>query len=177
MRDGADEANFRQTLMEEFNLSGEAVINQQEVKQLATQIFERTFSITRALNGLTLGVAALALLATLLAQAHQRQRQLAALWALGVPRRTLVTLPLMQLGVLALLTGLFALPLGIAITWLLVAVINVAAFGWRLPLQLFPSEIAMMLFTALAVALLAAALPCWKLWRSSPRALLNEGDA
>ncbi|XQU07238.1 ABC transporter permease [Halomonas sp. LY9] len=177
LRDGADEASFRQALMEEFNLSSDALINQQEVKQLATQIFERTFSITRALNGLTLGVAALALLATLLAQAHQRQRQLAALWALGVPRRMLVTLPLMQLGGLALLTGLFALPLGIAITWLLVSVINVAAFGWRLPLQLFPSEIAMMLFTALAVALLAAALPCWKLWRSSPRALLNEGDA
>ncbi|MFP3343476.1 FtsX-like permease family protein [Halomonas sp. SIMBA_159] len=90
LRDGADEANFRQALMEEFNLSSDALVNQQEVKQLATQIFERTFSITRALNGLTLGVAALALLATLLAQAHQRQRQLAALWALGVPRRTLV---------------------------------------------------------------------------------------
>ena len=120
-------------------------------------------------------MAALALLATLLAQAHQRQRHLAALWALGVPRRTLVVLPLMQLGGLSLLTGLLALPLGIAITWLLVAVINVAAFGWRLPLQLFPSDIMTMLLTAVGVALLAAILPCWKLWRSAPSTLLNEG--
>ncbi|UXZ55115.1 ABC transporter permease [Halomonas sp. 7T] len=176
LNEGADERQFRQALMDEFNLSGEALVNQQEVKRIATQIFERTFSITRALNGLTLGVAALALLATLLAQAHQRQRQLAALWALGVPRATLVTLPLLQLGGLALLTGLIALPLGIAITWLLVAVINVAAFGWRLPLQLFPLDIVTMLLTALGVALLAAVLPCLQLWRTSPRALLNEGD-
>ena len=89
---------------------------------------------------------------------------------------TLVTLPLIQLGGLALLTGLIALPLGIAITWLLVAVINVAAFGWRLPLQLFPLDIATMLLTALGVALLSAALPYLQLWRTSPRALLNEGD-
>lgn len=176
LTESANERQFRQSLMNEFNLSSEALVNQHEVKQIATQIFERTFSITRALNGLTLGVAALALLATLLAQAHQRQRQLAALWALGVPRATLVTLPLIQLGGLALLTGLIALPLGIAITWLLVAVINVAAFGWRLPLQLFPLDIATMLLTALGVALLSAALPCLQLWRTSPRALLNEGD-
>ncbi|AVI62987.1 ABC transporter permease [Halomonas sp. GFAJ-1] len=176
LNENADEDQFRQTLMNEFNLSAEALVNQQEVKRIATQIFERTFSITRALNGLTLGVAALALLATLLAQAHQRQRQLAALWALGVPRATLVKLPLLQLGGLALLTGLIALPLGIAITWLLVAVINVSAFGWRLPLQLFPLDIVTMLLTAIGVALLAAALPCVQLWRTSPRALLNEGN-
>ena len=121
-------------------------------------------------------MAALALLTTLLAQAQQRQRHLATLWALGVPRKTLVALPLIQLGGLALLTGLFALPLGIAITWLLVAVINVAAFGWRLPLQLFPSEIATLMITAVGVALLAAALPCWRLWRSRPSALLSEGN-
>ncbi|WP_339118856.1 ABC transporter permease [Halomonas sp. BMC6] len=176
LREGADVALFRRMLMERFNLSSDALVDQQEVKQVATTIFERTFSITRALNGLTLGVAALALLSTLLAQAQQRQRHLATLWALGVPRKTLVALPLIQLGGLALLTGLLALPLGIAITWLLVAVINVAAFGWRLPLQLFPSEIATLMITAVGVALLAAALPCWRLWRSRPSALLSEGN-
>lgn len=165
---------FRQALADRFNLAPEALVNQQEVKQVATQIFERTFSITRALNGLTLGVAALALLASLLAQAEQRQRQLATLWALGVPRITIAQLPLFQLGGLALLTGLLAIPLGIAITWLLVAKINVAAFGWRLPLQLFPGDTLIMLLTAVSVALLAAALPSLKLWRTSPRTLLNK---
>nr|WP_290822281.1 ABC transporter permease [Halomonas sp.] len=171
-----DPTTFHQALTERFDLSEEALINQQEVKELATRIFERTFTITRALNVLTLGVAALALLATLLAQARERQRQVAPLWAMGVSRRKLALLPLYQLGGLALLTAVAAIPLGIAITWVLVAIINVAAFGWRLPLIMFPWSIVATLATAVAVALLAAALPAIKLWRTSPRAILNEGS-
>ncbi|MDN6323635.1 MAG: hypothetical protein L0J73_13420, partial [Halomonas sp.] len=70
--------------------------------------------------------------------------------------------------------GLLAVPLGIAITWGLVAIINVAAFGWRLPLYLFPWEMTVTLATAVAVALLAAALPALRFWRALPRALLAE---
>ena len=52
--------------------------------------------------------------------------------------------------------------------------INVAAFGWRLPLHVFPGEMALTLATAVGVALAAAALPATKLWRAPPRALLAE---
>jgi len=117
------------------------------------------------------------LLATLLAQARERQRQVAPLWAMGVSRRKLAFLPLYQLGGLALLTAVAAIPLGVAITWVLVAIINVAAFGWRLPLIMFPWSIAATLATAIGVALVAAVLPAFKLWRTSPRAMLNEGSA
>lgn len=165
---------LRQALTQRFELASEAVIDQQEVKTIATRIFERTFTITRALNVLTLGVAALALLTTLLAQADQRRQCLAPLWALGVPRATLAGIGLCQLGGIAALTGLLAVPLGLTITWLLVKVINVAAFGWQLPLHLFPSDILITLATAIGVALLAAALPAVALWRASPRQLLSE---
>ncbi|NYS60026.1 ABC transporter permease [Halomonas salicampi] len=175
VNESADRQALRQALADNFDVSPDALVDQQEIKRLATQIFERTFTITRALNGLTLGVAALALFATLLAQARERQRQLASLWALGVPRKTLTQLPLYQLGGLVLLTGVMAIPLGIAITWTLVAIINVAAFGWRLPLYLFPWDIFITLLTALGVALAAAALPSIQLWRSSPQAMLNKG--
>jgi len=175
--EGAEREALRQALVDRFDVAPDALVDQQEIKRLATQIFERTFTITRALNGLTLGVAALALFATLLAQARERQRQLASLWALGVPRNTLTQLPLYQLGGLALLTGVVAIPLGVAITWTLVAIINVAAFGWRLPLYLFPWDIVITLLTAVGVALTAAALPSLQLWRSSPQAMLNKGAA
>jgi len=173
---GAGEA-LSAALGERFALDSQALIDQRQVKALSTEIFERTFAITRALNALTLAVAALALLASLLAQARERRRRLAPLWALGVSRSRLAGIQLVQLGGLALATGLVAVPLGIAVTACLVAVINVAAFGWRLPLHVFPGEIAMTLATALAVALLATGLPALTLWRTPPRALLAEGDA
>lgn len=173
----SDDANvdaLRTALLERFDLGSDALSDQREIKRIATEIFERTFTITRALNVLTLAVAALALLASLLTQARSRRQQLAPLWALGVPRTQLAQLNLAQLSGAALATGLLAIPLGIAITWGLVAIINVAAFGWRLPLYLFPGEMAVTLATAVGVALLAAALPTLRFWRASPRALLAE---
>ena len=170
----ADVDALREALTERFGLGSDALSDQREIKRIATEIFERTFTITRALNVLTLAVAALALLASLLAQARSRRQQLAPLWALGVPRAQLAQLSLVQLGGAAFVTGLLALPLGIAITWGLVAIINVAAFGWRLPLYLFPWEMAVTLATAVAVALLSAALPALRFWRASPRTLLAE---
>lgn len=174
LHDNANVDALRDALTTRFGLSSDALRNQGEIKRIATEIFERTFTITRALNVLTLAVAALALLATLLAQARSRRQQLAPLWALGVPRAQLAWLNLAQLGGAALVTGLLAIPLGIVITWGLVAIINVAAFGWRLPLYVFPWEMALTLATAVSVALLAAAIPALRFWRTSPRALLSE---
>ncbi len=164
-------------LAERFTLGRDALRDQRQIKALSTQIFERTFAITRALNALTLAVAALALLTSLLAQARERRRRLAPLWALGVTRARLAGIQLAQLGGVSLLTGLAAVPLGIAITVCLVAVINVAAFGWRLPLHVFPAEIGLTLATAIGVALLAAGLPALTLWRTPPRTLLAEEEA
>lgn len=172
-----DEAALRDALRQRFALGSDALVDQREVKRVSVEIFERTFTITRALSALTLAVAALALLASLLAQARERRRQLAPLWALGVPRARLVTVQLVQLAGMALGVGVLAVPLGSLLALGLVAVINVAAFGWRLPLHVFPGDIAVTLATAGAVALLAAALPATRLWRTPPRALLaEEGD-
>ncbi|MCG6658829.1 ABC transporter permease [Halomonas campisalis] len=174
LAEGADHRTLARELGERFDLASDSLVDQREVKRIATGIFERTFTITRALSALTLGVAALALLASLLAQARERRAQLAPLWALGVPRAQLVRVQLAQLGAAALATGALAVPLGIALALGLVAVINVAAFGWRLPLYLFPGEMGLTLATAVGVALLATALPALRLWRTPPRALLAE---
>ena len=172
-RDAALE-RLRSGLTEELAISGEVLTDQRRLKATSKAVFERTFAITRALNALTLAVAALALLTTLLAQAGVRRAQLAPLWALGVPRSRLVAVQLGQLVGAALATALVALPLGIALAWALVAVINVAAFGWRLPLHLFPDEMAITLALAVLVAASAALLPARRLWRSPPRQLLEE---
>ncbi len=167
-------ARLRTGLSEALAIPGETFTDQRRLKATSREVFERTFAITRALNALTLGVAALALLTTLLAQASARRAQLAPLWALGVSRAQLVAVQLGQLIGAALATALVALPLGIALAWALVAVINVAAFGWRLPLHVFPGEMAVTLALAVLVAAGAALLPARRLWRSPPRQLLEE---
>jgi putative ABC transport system permease protein len=63
--------------------------------------------------------------------------------------------------------------LGILLAWCLVAVINVQAFGWRLPLQIFPLQIARLLGLAALATALACAWPLWRLRRSRPADLLR----
>ncbi|MEL6690736.1 MAG: FtsX-like permease family protein, partial [Pseudomonadota bacterium] len=71
------------------------------------------------------------------------------------------------------LTFLFALPLGLAVAWMLLSVVNVQAFGWKLPMLAFPVEWLRLLALALLAALLAAALPAWRLGRMAPSRLLK----
>jgi putative ABC transport system permease protein len=161
-------------LQTRFNLDDSRIVDQARLKGWSTQVFERTFAATAALNSLTLGVAGVALFISLLTQSQSRLGQLAPLWALGVTRRQLMLLNLGQTWLLALLTLGVALPLGLALAWCLDTVINVQAFGWRLPLRVFPLQLAQLMGLALLATLLASAWPLFKLYRTQPADLLRR---
>lgn len=160
-------------LQARFGLDDSRIVDQARLKGWSTQVFERTFAATAALNSLTLAVAGVALFISLLTQSQSRLGQLAPLWALGVTRRQLMLFNLGQTWLLALLTLLLALPLGIALAWCLDAVINVQAFGWRLPLRVFPAQLAQLLALAMLATLLASAWPLYALYRTQPADLLR----
>ena len=160
-------------LQQRFALDDSRIIDQVQLKGWSSEVFERTFAATAALNSLTLGVAGVALFISLLTQSQSRLGQLAPLWALGVTRRQLMLLNLGQTWLLAVLTLVLAVPLGIALAWCLDSVINVQAFGWRLPLRVFPWQLAQLLGLALLATLLASAWPLIKLYRTQPVDLLR----
>jgi putative ABC transport system permease protein len=169
----SDVAPLVREVQRAFALDDSRIVDQQQLKGWSSQVFERTFAATAALNSLTLGVAGVALFISLLTQSQSRLGQLAPLWALGVTRRQLMLLNLGQTWLLAVLTLMLALPLGVLLAWCLDAVINVQAFGWRLPLQVFPWQLAQLLGLAMLATLLASAWPLWQLYRSRPADLLR----
>ncbi|MEE4858098.1 FtsX-like permease family protein [Pseudomonas alliivorans] len=169
----SDVAPLINALRERFALDDTHIIDQIQLKRWSSQVFERTFAATAALNSLTLGVAGIALFISLLTQSQSRLGQLAPLWAMGVTRRRLMLLNLGQTWMLAVLTLLLALPLGLAMAWCLNAVINVQAFGWRLPLRVFPLQLLQLMLLAMVATLLASAWPLFKLHRSRPSDLLR----
>ena len=168
-----DIPSFLTALQTRFQLDDSRIVDQARLKGWSVQVFERTFAATAALNSLTLAVAGVALFISLLTQSQSRLGQLAPLWALGVTRRQLMLLNLGQTWLLALLTLVLALPLGIALAWCLDAVINVQAFGWRLPLRVFPLQLLQLLGLALLATLLASAWPLYSLYRTQPADLLR----
>ncbi|MBP5969766.1 FtsX-like permease family protein [Pseudomonas iridis] len=164
---------FLRALQARFQLDDSRIVDQARLKGWSVEVFERTFAATAALNTLTLAVAGVALFISLLTQSQSRLGQLAPLWALGVTRRQLMLLNLGQTWLLAVLTLVLALPLGIALAWCLDAVINVQAFGWRLPLRVFPWQLLQLMGLALLATLLASAWPLYSLYRTQPADLLR----
>jgi putative ABC transport system permease protein len=161
------------SLQEKFGLDGRSVIDQTTLRAESTRIFNRTFAVTAALNAFTLGVAGVALLTSLLTLSNSRLPQLAPLWAIGITRRRLAAIELLKTMSVALITTLLALPLGLLVAWCLIAVVNVKAFGWRLPFHVFPLQLLELLSVAMAAALLAALLPVIRLARMQPANLVK----
>ena len=164
---------LRTALTDDFGLSAQSITDQAQIKTFSLGVFERTFTVTAALNILTLSVAGFAIFMSLLTLAGMRVPQLAPAWALGITRRRLGQLELVRAVVLAALTATLALPLGLALAWVLLAVVNVEAFGWRLPMYFFPRDYTVLGLFALGAAVLAAAWPARKLARTPPADLLK----
>jgi len=156
-----------------FGPSVVRIVDQATLKAQSKRIFERTFAVTAALNTLTLIVSGVALLASLLTLGDVRLTQLAPVWALGVTRRRLASLEIGKILVLAAITAAIAVPLGLLLAWCLVAIVNVAAFGWRLPFYVFPSQWGLVLALALLTALVASLVPVLRLRRTAPADLLK----
>ena len=168
-----DPSALRDALVDEFGIDPGQITDQAALKRFSLDVFERTFTVTGALNILTLAVAGFAMLMSLLTLAGMRVPQLAPAWALGVTRAELGRLELLRAVILAGLTLLVALPLGLALAWMLLAGIHVEAFGWRLPMYLFPLDYARLGACALLAAMLAALWPARRLARTPAAHLLK----
>jgi putative ABC transport system permease protein len=164
----ADVPAMMTAIREKFGLDGRSLADQSTVKTESQKIFNRTFAVTAALT-----VAGVALLTSLLTLSQSRLPQLAPLWAIGITRKRLAGIELLKTLSVALITALLALPLGLAVAWCLIAVVNVKAFGWRLPFYVFPLQLIQLLGVAMLASLLAALLPIIKLLRMQPAQLVK----
>ena len=168
-----DVAQLRSQIINTLGIKNNAIINQVGIKALSLEVFERTFVVTSALNVLTLGVAGFAILMSLLTLADLRVPQLAPVWALGLTRRRLAWLELLRAVLLAGIVFVCAIPMGLALAWILLTIINVEAFGWQLPMYLFPLKYVELGGYALIAAFLAAMWPAVRLMRTPPSTLLR----
>ncbi len=155
----------------QFDFKRDGIADQEMIKRFSLRVFERTFSVTGALNVLTLTVAGFAIFTSLLTLATMRMPQLAPVWALGLTRKRLAILELARAVMLAFITGLFALPLGLVLAWLLLSIVNVEAFGWKLPMTVDTLDWVRLWLFALLAACLAAAIPARRIARTAPAEL------
>jgi putative ABC transport system permease protein len=72
------------------------------------------------------------------------------------------------------MAGLFAMPLGYALAWILIYVINVRSFGWTLQMSLRGQYFWQALLVAIFAALLAGLYPAFRLGRMNISAAVRQ---
>ncbi|MCC6202301.1 MAG: ABC transporter permease [Gammaproteobacteria bacterium] len=147
---------------------------QQAIRDASLQVFDRTFLIAGVLRDVATVIAAIGVFAGLLALALERTREFATQRALGQTRAALWWQLMLETGLLGLLAGLCALPLGGLIAIVLIDVVNVRAFGWTMAITIPWPMLGHGLLLALGAALLAGCYPAWRLAAQPPAAALRE---
>ncbi len=140
-----------------------SVQSNQTLRQESLIIFDRTFAITNALRLLAVIVAFIGVLSTLMSLQLERTRELGILRSTGMTPRQLAGLTLLETGLMGTMAGVFAMPLGYALAWILIYVINVRSFGWTLQMALQSKYFWQALLVAVLAALLAGIYPALRL--------------
>ena len=144
------------------------------LREASITIFDRTFAITQVLRALTIFIAFVGILGSLMALQLERAKELAVLRAIGLTPRQLWGLVGAETGLMGLIAGVLALPLGLALALILILVVNRRSFGWTMQITIDPAMLINAIAFALIAALLAGIYPSFKMARTSPALALRE---
>ena len=144
------------------------------IREISLNIFDRTFVITDVLYWLAVGVAVIGILGAMLALQLERARELAVLRAIGMTPGQVSGLVTMQTGFIGLLSGFAAIPLGLIMAWVLIAVINRRAFGWQMDMTIAPTVLLTALALAIGAALIAGLYPAYRAASARPALGMRE---
>ncbi len=138
------------------------------------RIFDSTFAITWALEVIAIVVAILGVAATLLTLMLERRQELAMLRLVGADRaqvRRMVVVEAALIGGVSQGVGLIA---GIALSLVLVFVINVQSFGWTIQFHLPTGFLVQMTIAILVATALAGLYPARRATRLATISALHE---
>jgi putative ABC transport system permease protein len=151
-------ANLRAALP--ASLSGRvAFVESRSLRVLSLQIFDRSFAVTYVLEAIAMLVGLAGVAATFSAQTLARTKEFGMLRHIGVLRRQIVAMLAAEGALLGTVGVIAGIGLGIAISQVLIDVINPQSFHWsmetRLPWMLFAVVTVALIVAAAGTALLA----------------------
>jgi putative ABC transport system permease protein len=158
-RPGTDLAALRSALVRAVLPQRITVQTNRELRALVIRIFDRTFAITYALYIISIAIAVLGVVTTLFALVLERRREIGILRYLGLRRREVRSMVLIEAGFIGLLGGLGGIVVGALLALLLIFVINRQAFGWLIELHVPYDFLAEALVLVIVAAVIAGIYP------------------
>ena len=146
-----------------------------DLREGVFEVFDDTFAITVALRLLATIVAFIGILSALLALQLENTRQYGVMRATGMTQGQVWRFTLLQTGLMGMVAGILALPIGLALAMVLLFVINVRSFGWTMQFYFSADEFLLAFAVAVIAALLAGLYPAFRITRLlTARALRSE---
>ena len=174
LQPGADPRRVRERIQSGAGGYGIVVAPNQALRREAVAVFDRTFAVTWALEAVAILVAMLGAANSLLALVLDRRRELGVLRYLGASSRQLRNMILIEAGFLGFLASVLGLTLGLALSLLLVFVVNKQSFGWTIQFHPPAGLLAGALFLVWCVTVLAGIWPARVASRLDPIDVIHE---
>jgi putative ABC transport system permease protein len=174
VRKDADATEVRRTLEQRLTNYRVVVAPNRTLRQNAVTVFDRTFAITYALEGVAIVVAMMGAANSLLAMVLDRRREFGMLRYLGAAPAQIRRMILLEAGFLGVAANALGLALGFVLSLVLIYVINKQSFGWTIqfhpPLALLTGASALVL----AATVLAGIFPARAAARFNPIEVIHE---
>ncbi|MFI3185104.1 MAG: ABC transporter permease [Methylococcaceae bacterium] len=152
----------------------QSVQSDQAIYKASMAVFEQTFTITETLRWLSAAIAFVGVFSALMALQFERTRQLGILRAIGITPGQLAVLIIGETGLMGLVAGLIAVPVGYIVAYMLIFVIYQRSFGWTMAFHFNSGVIYQGLALALIAATLAGILPALKMAQTKPAEALRS---
>jgi putative ABC transport system permease protein len=109
-----------------------------ELRRYSLRIFDRSFAVTRWLQGVALAIGLAGIAASFSAQVLARRREFGTLQHLGFTRRQVLTLVASEGALWSAVGAVLGLVLGLAVSVVLVKVVNPQSFHWTMQMSVPP---------------------------------------
>ena len=143
------------------------------LRDQSLRVFDRTFAVTGVLRMLAVLVAFVGILAALTALQLEREREVGVLRALGMTPIEVWALVTSQTGLIGLVAGTLAIPVGLTMAAIMIHVINRRSFGWSLEMTVSPAPLVAAVALSIGAALLAGVYPAYRMSKTSPAEALR----
>lgn len=172
LRPGAEPGRVKEALAPLLGSgSGAAVFENRRLRRHILRVFDQTFAITYALEGIALVVAVLGVLKALLTGVLERTREIGLLRAIGFGRGQIFRWVIGEAAAIGVLANVLGFLAGGLLALILIYVINKQSFGWTIEPHWPPLMVAAY-FALTLVAAVAAAI-----WPARVAANLEVGEA
>nr|MCU0932156.1 FtsX-like permease family protein [Serpentinimonas sp.] len=159
LQPGADLAGVQAALQQQ--LGGSAPMEfavPREIRAQSLRVFDRSFAVTRYLQGLAIAIGLFGIAASFSAQVLSRRREFGLLAHLGFTRQQVLVGMAAEGAAWTAAGALLGTVLGLAVAAVLVMVVNPQSFHWTMPLVVPWDRLALMAAGVVVLASAAAAL-------------------